>query len=614
MPNAIADTPEIGSLDIAGLLARYRDDALSPVAVARAVLARIAAAGNDKVWISRVADADLLARAQALAALPPAERAVLPLFGVPFAVKDNIDAAGLPTTAGCPAYAYDPDRSATGVQRLLDAGAMLIGKTNLDQFATGLVGVRSPYGVARNPFDPAYIPGGSSSGSAVAVSSGLVSFALGTDTAGSGRVPAGFTNIVGLKPTKGLISTAGVVPACRSLDCVSIFALTVEDSLDVLAVMAAPDPADPYSRKAPPTPAAPRAPFRFGTPRPDQLRFFGNAEAERIHAEALDRLEACGGERVEIDFAPFAEAAALLYSGPWVAERAAAVGDFIAAHPDDTLPVTRKIILGGTAPTAIDAFRAAYRLEALRAQAAPVWERIDLMALPTSGTIYTIAELEADPVGANSNLGLYTNFVNLMDLCGIAVPAGFQANGLPAGITLLAPAFAEEAVGTVAAALHRAAALPLGASGAPLPPPRFSPYTTGGLLELFVVGGHLQGMALNRQLTDLGARLVEAASTAPLYRFHALPGDPARPGLVRVADGQTGGSILGEVWALTPEAFGRFVAAIPAPLGVGRVELADGRRVSGFLCEAAAVVDAPDITAFGGWRAYRAHLAANTGG
>ena len=596
----------VGSLDLASLSARIRAGSLSADTVARAVLGRIAAAGDDKVWILRLSDDAILARARALDALPAEQRAALPLFGIPFAVKDNIDVAGLPTTAGCPAFAYTPARSASCVQRLLDAGALLIGKTNLDQFATGLVGVRSPYGVARNPFDFSMIPGGSSSGSAVAVSAGLVSFALGTDTAGSGRVPAGFTNIVGLKPTRGLVSTAGVVPACRSLDCVSVFALTVEDSLDVLAVMAAPDASDPFSRAAPPTPPAPRAPFRFGVPRADQLRFFGNAEAERIYREALDRLEGLGGQRVEIDFAPFTAAADLLYSGAWVAERTSAVGDFIAAHPDDVLPVTRKIIMGGSALSAVDAFRASYRLEELRGQAAAVWTAIDVLALPTSGTAYSIAEVEADPVRTNSNLGATTNFVNLLDLCGIAVPAGFQADGLPAGATLLAPAFREAAVGGIAAALHRAGGMPLGATGVPQPAVRAAEYGRSGLLRLLVVGGHLAGMALNHELTNLGARLVEACTTAPAYRLHALPGTPPRPGMLRVTEG--GAAIAGEVWEMPPDAFGRFVAGIPAPLGIGSVELADGRRVSGFLCEPAALTDAPDISGYGGWRAWRAEV------
>ncbi len=597
---------DVGSLDLAALAAGYRDGSLTPTATARAVLARIAAAGEDHVWIERVAAADLLARAAALEALPAGARAALPLFGIPFAVKDNIDAAGLPTTAACPDFAYRPADSATAVQRLLDAGALLVGKTNLDQFATGLVGVRSPYGIARNAFDPLCVPGGSSSGSAVAVAAGLVSFPLGTDTAGSGRVPAAFNNIVGLKPTKGLVSTAGVVPACRSLDCVSVFALTVEDAMDVLAVMAAPDPRDAYSRAAPPAPAALQAPFRFGVPQVGQLRFFGNAEAERLYHAALDRLRGLGGVAVAIDYAPFAEAAALLYSGPWVAERTAAVGDFLAAHPESGLAVTSTIIEGGRTRSAVDAYRAMYRLEELRRDTAPVWDAIDLLAVPTTGTIYTIEEVMADPVALNSNLGTYTNFTNLLDLCGIAVPAGFQADGRPAGITLLAPAFRETAVAAVAAAAHRAAGVPLGATGVPLPPARPVSYGAERLVPLLVVGAHLSGQPLNRHLTAAGGRLMETVLTAPRYRLHALPGEPARPGMLRVAEG--GGAVAGEVWALTPEAFGRIVAGIPRPLSVGTVELADGRTVKGFLCEAADVADAPDISHFGGWLAYRASL------
>uniref|UniRef100_UPI0019552B4C allophanate hydrolase n=1 Tax=Methylobacterium sp. B34 TaxID=95563 RepID=UPI0019552B4C len=477
------------------------------------------------------------------------------------------------------------------MQRLLDAGAILVGKANLDQFATGLVGVRSPYGVARNPIDPLCVPGGSSSGSAVAVASGLVGFALGTDTAGSGRVPAAFTNIVGLKPTKGLVSTAGVVPACRSLDCVSVFALTVEDAMDVLAVMAAPDPLDAYSRAAPPVPAALRAPFRFGVPQADQLRFFGNVEAERLYREALDRLTGLGGVAVPVDFAPFAETAALLYSGPWVAERTAAVGEFLADYTDAGLAVTRGIIEGGHKHDAVDCFRAMYRLEALRRDTAAVWDAIDLLAVPTTGTIYTVAEVMADPVALNTNLGTYTNFTNLLDLCGIAIPSGFQADGRPAGLTLLAPAFREAAVATVAAAAHRAAGVAMGATGLPLPPARPPSHGGAGLLPLLVVGAHLSGQPLNRQLTDLGGRLAGTVTTAPHYRLHALPGEPARPGMLRVAAG--GRAIAGELWELTPEAFGRFVAGLPRPLCIGSVELADGRKVSGFLCEAADVADAP---------------------
>ena len=591
------------SLDIATLSAAYSSGALLPSQVVEVVLDRLTQAGEDFVWIVRLSDEALQARARELESLPPKERAGLPLFGIPFAVKDNIDVAGLPTSAACPDFSYDAAQHASVVSRLVEAGAILVGKTNLDQFATGLVGVRSPYGVARNPFDAAYIPGGSSSGSAVAVSTGLVSFALGTDTAGSGRVPAGFTNIVGLKPTKGLISTKGVVPACRSLDCVSIFALTVEDSLEVLRVAAAPDAADPYSRSAAPAATAPARGRRFGIPAADQLRFFGDDAAQTLFEAAARRLEALGWTRCVVDYRPFSDAADLLYSGPWVAERTAAVGDFIAAHPGSALPVTRQIIMGGVQRSATEAFQAAYRLEALRKLADLQWQGMDVLLLPTSGTIYRIEEVAADPIATNTNLGAYTNFVNLLDLCGIAIPAGFRPNGLPFGVTLLAPAFAEVMVSEVAAALHRRAGLAMGATGLPLPLSRPTDYGRDGLIPLLVVGGHLAGQPLNGQLTSLGARLVEACRTAPVYRLYALPGLPPRPGMLRVAEG--GVSVQGEIWELPPADFGRFVAAIPAPLGIGQVELADGRQVTGFLCEAAALDGAKDISSFGGWRAWR---------
>lgn len=604
MDQIVANPDALGSLDLTGLAERYRQGVLQPSALAHGLLARIAAAGDDHVWISRVVDDALLAAATALDKLPPADRAALPLYGIPFAVKDNIDVAGLPTTAGCPGFAYQPTESAPAVARLIAAGALLIGKTNLDQFATGLVGVRSPYGIARNPFDPRYVPGGSSSGSAVAVASGLVSFALGTDTAGSGRVPAGFNNIVGLKPTRGLISTTGLVPACRSLDCISIFGLTVEDTLDVLAVAAAADEADAFSRAAPATAPAPAAPIRFGMPAADQLEFFGNDEAARLYHAAADRLCQMGGVAVEIDFEPFAAAAQLLYGGPWVAERTAAVGDFIAGGGEGVLPVIRRIIAPGAGVSAVDAFRGTYRLEGLRRHARATFERIDVLLLPTSGTIYTLDEVAADPIGANANLGRYTNFANLFDLCGIAVPAGFQANGLPTGVTLIAPAFREAMVAQVAARLHRSAEVPAGATGLPLPPPRPIAYGTDGLAQILVIGAHLGGMALNRELTDAGAALVETCRTAPTYRLFALPGTPARPGMIRVLSG--GGAIEGERWRMTDDAFGRFVRAVPPPLSIGSIALADGRMVQGFLCEAAATEGALDITSYGGWRAWRA--------
>ena len=475
-------SPETGSLDFSTLRARYAGGSLTPVEVARAALARIAR-GDEKAWISRVPEEDVLRRAgelEALAARQGMERALaeLPLFGLPFAVKDNIDVAGLPTTAACPAFAYAPSKSAPAAGRILEAGAVLLGKTNLDQFATGLVGVRSPHGAPRNPFDARYIPGGSSSGSAVAVSAGLASFALGTDTAGSGRVPAGFTNIVGLKPTRGLVSASGVVPACRSLDCVSVFALTAPDALGVLRVMAAEDPEDPYSRPAPggwPFPAEPLDGLRVGVPRANELEFFGDGEAERLFSSGLARLAELGPRLAEADFRPFRETADLLYGGPWMAERLAAVGEFMDKNPEALHPVTRRLIEGGRRYTAADAFRAMYRLEALRKEAARGWEGMDLLAVPTSGTIYTIAQVEADPIDLNNNLGRYTNFVNLLDLAAIAMPNALDARGLPAGITLVAPAFREGLLCALGDAFHRATGLCLGAGGNPVPPASGNP-------------------------------------------------------------------------------------------------------------------------------------------
>jgi allophanate hydrolase len=436
--------------EIAAFAARY-DAGARVIDVVAETLARCS--DDDPVWITRVAGSDVMARARELDALEASQRAALPLFGVPFAVKDNIDVAGLPTTAACPAFAYIPERSATVVERLEGAGAILIGKTNLDQFATGLVGTRSPYGVPVNPFDARYIPGGSSSGSAVAVARGLVTFALGTDTAGSGRVPAGFNGIVGCKPTVGIISTAGVVPACRSIDCVSIFARGVADANAVLAVAAAADERDAFSRPRAAAPPAIGERFAFAVPQPDQRIFCGDAEAERSFTDALRRLEAAGGTPVEVDLTPCFEAAAMLYSDAFVAERTAAVGDFVAAHPHDVLDVTRTIIEGGNRYSAADAFRAMYRLRELKARATSIFARAPLLVVPTSPTIYTLEQIEAEPFALNATLGTYTNFVNFFDLCALAIPSGHYASGIPIGITLIAPAFADDVLTAFAARL-----------------------------------------------------------------------------------------------------------------------------------------------------------------
>jgi allophanate hydrolase len=596
------------SFDFTTLRRVYRDGRATLASIAREVADRIAARGDDGVWISPMPADVLQAAAEKLEARAQREGIEgMPLYGLPFAVKDNIDAAGLPTTCACPGFAHMPARSAPAVQRLLEAGALLVGKTNLDQFATGLVGVRSPYGVARNPFDAAFIPGGSSSGSAVAVATGLVAFALGTDTAGSGRVPAGFNNIVGLKPTRGLISATGVVPACRSLDCVSVFALTVPDAAAALDVARGFDPADGLSRTAPTgftTFGAMPAAFAFGVPRPNQREFFGNADGSDLFTAAIARLEALGGRAVEIDFGPFAETGNFVYRGPWVAERLRAVRDAIGDRRDLLHPVTQQIVGGAEGISAVDAFAAWHRLAALRQQTEAVWRTVDLLLVPTTGTIYRIAEIEADPIGPNATLGHYTNFVNLLDLAALAVPAGFRRDGLPFGVTLVAPAFHDPLLAAIGSALHQAAALPLGATGYPLPEPRAPdrlpsfPY-----VPLAVVGAHLSGEPLNPALAALGARLRRATRTVPDYRLYALA-DGKRPGLVRRPG--DGVAIEVEIWDLPAREVGAFLAGIAPPLGLGTVVIEDGSAVVGFLCEGYAIEGARDISEFGGWRAWRA--------
>jgi allophanate hydrolase len=578
-------------LGVHNLRAAYAAGTLTCRAVIDDVLKRIAAAGDDKVWISRVPDAALRKTADALDARRDAFDN-LPLYGIPFGVKDNIDVEGLPTTAACPGFAYSPKTSATVVRQLVEAGAIVIGKTNLDQFATGLVGVRSPYGVPRNPFNADYIPGGSSSGSAVAVSSGLVSFALGSDTAGSGRVPAGFNNIVGLKPTPGSLSNVGTVPACASLDCVSVFALSCVDASAIWDVLI-------QNAWWPPR----KESFRFGVPEP--LEFFGDQEYASLYGQTLERLKAMGGIAVEFDYAPFKEAAQLLYAGPWVAERTAAVGKFIEnAGPDAKVwPTTRDIVLGGRKYSAVDAFEGQYKLADLTERADKVRRELDFLVLPTAGTIYTKRDLEREPVLYNSNLGHYTNFVNFFGLCGLALPAGFRNDGMPFGVTLIGHAFDEGALLRFGALWQELTALPLGKTASVLPSADSLPPPVEHRVSVVVVGAHMSGLPLNKQLTDRGGRLERAARTAPHYRLFALPGGPPhRPGLVRTRDG--GASIELEVWSLPRGRLGSFVTEIPAPLGIGTVTLEDGSSVQGFLCESYATADAKDITTFGGWRAY----------
>jgi len=605
--------------DVVTLRAAYARREITARHTVEALLGRLAARGDDPTWIHREAPADLRARADELDTLAAASGAAdrLPLFGVPFAVKDNIDVAGRPTSAACRAFTYTAQTTATAVQRLLDAGAIYVGKTNLDQFATGLVGVRSQYGVPKNTFDPDYVPGGSSSGSAVAVAAGLVSFALGTDTAGSGRVPAAFNNIVGVKPTRGLISNFGLLPACQSLDCIALFTLDCADAAVVLDVIAGSDPRDPWSRCAPDSAGAvlPAA-FRFGVLPPAQREFFGDTRAAAAYERAIAQVARLGGTPVEIDYAPFAEAASLLYAGPWVAERYLAIRAFIEAHPEALHPVTREITESARRYSAIDTFEAQNRLQALRAQCAHVWQQpgaIDLLLLPTAPTIYRLSEVEAQPLELNTRLGRYTNFVNLLDLSALAVPAGLRDDGLPFGVTLMAPAFSDRMLLGFGARLQAALNEVAGACGFPVPegkalsaPQRVDETAgaCGDAIHLAVVGAHLSGMPLNHQLSDRGASLIATTTTAAEYWLHALPGTvPPKPGLVRVGAGE-GAAIAVEVWSMSAQAFGRFVAEVPSPLAIGTVRLADGSEVKGFVCEPVALAGAPDITGYGGWRAY----------
>ncbi len=601
------------SFDLASLRAAYA--AGTPVRAVIAEAMRRCATDANHAFIHRLTDTEIEPYVAHLDGVDPAS---LPLYGVPFAIKDNIDLAHIPTTAGCPEYAYTPGESAFLVQQLIAAGAVPLGKANLDQFATGLNGTRSPYGACKNAFNPDFVSGGSSSGSAVSVAKGWVSFSLGTDTAGSGRVPASFNNLIGLKPTIGLLSATGVVPACRSVDTVSIFALTAADAQSVLAVAAVPDPADAFSRAAKPFAVDFSAgPFRFGVPRPQDLNFFGNDAAVDLFAQSIERLHALGGTAVEIDLTPFLDAARLLYEGPWVAERYVAIQDFIEAQPEAVFPPVRTIIEGGKAKTAADAFAASYKLKALKRVCDAVWQDVDCLLTPTAGTIYRIADMQADPIRLNSNLGHYTNFMNLLDYAAVAVPAGFQASGdaqgLPWGVTLAAPAFKDVPLLRLADRFHRAqAALSLGATTATLADtpaigttelPKGS--NTAGTVKVAVCGAHLSGLPLNWQLTQRGGRLVSAVQSAPEYKFYALAGGPVqRPGMVRVNEG--GAAIDMEVWELPAEHFGSFVDGIPAPLGIGKVKLADGSWVSGFVCEAIGVEGGTDITQLGSWRAWLA--------
>ena len=590
-------------------LADWRAAYARPGATPRALLAPLLArrSAGDPAWILRCDEAFIDAQLDALAGRSPD---ALPLYGVPFAVKDNIDVAGLPTTAACPEFAYTPARSATVVRRLAAAGAVLVGKTNLDQFATGLVGTRSPYGEVPNTFLPAFVSGGSSSGSASVVARGLVAFALGTDTAGSGRIPAGFSNLVGLKPTPGRTPMVGVVPACRSVDVVSVFALTVADAAQVMALIDGADgePAFHPAVLRPPWLGRLGQPLRVGVPaRPGCDAALGYDAA---FDDAVAQLDAWGAQVLPVDMEPFDEVARLLYGGPWVAERYAVAGALIERLPQALDPTVRRVIEAARRHDAVNAFEARYALETLRLRCAPLWQTVDVLMVPTAPTCPTRAAVAAEPVLRNSELGRFTNFVNLLGLAALALPSGFAAGGLPFGVTFIAPGGSDAALAALGARWEAARALPLGCAlreATPADRALAALPAAAATMQIAVVGAHLEGMPLHGQLVDRGCRLLERTHTAQAYALFALPGTtPPKPGLVRLADGQPGQAIALEVYEMPLAEVGGFLALIAPPLGLGSLQLADGRWVKGFICEPAALQGAADISGFGGWRAYLA--------
>jgi len=566
---------------------------------------------RDNAWLYRATPTQLeeqITQLETLREQAGGSLATLPLYGVPFAVKDNIDVAGWPTTAACPAFEYIAQADATVVANLQAKGAIVIGKTNLDQFATGLVGTRSPHGAVKNTFNPNYVSGGSSSGSASVLARGLVAFSLGTDTAGSGRVPAGFNNIVGLKPTKGWLSNRGVVPACRLNDCVSIFALSVADAAYVATLAGGYDPEDAYSRANPHTaPAAMSSQPRFAVP--DSLEFFGDTESEKAFQLALDKLVSSGVSLVNIDFTPFKTLAEQLYYGAWVAERTVAVGKIFEDTPEVMDPVVRGIVASGLNYSATDAWKAEYLRAELSRKINQALEGFDALVVPTSPTLRTLDEMVQEPVLFNSQFGTYTNFTNLADLCALALPSSIRDDGLPSGITLIAPAWHDAALAAFGRQWQRSLSLTLGATDKTL---NADSAMTGPMavsadhVRVAVVGAHLTGMPLNFQLTTRNAVRVEQTRTASDYKLYALANtQPPKPGLVK---DEGGSSIIVELWDIPLARFGEFVAEIPAPLGIGTLQLADGRSVKGFICEPWAIDSATDVTSFGGWRSYVEHL------
>ncbi|MEW8348158.1 MAG: allophanate hydrolase [Candidatus Thiodiazotropha taylori] len=592
-------------MTISALRSAYLGGSLTPEQVMGTIRKRASEYEDHNIWIHLLSEAE---QALYLDRLQQLEIEQHPLWGIPFAIKDNIDLNEIPTTAACIEFAYTPTSSATVVERLIAAGAIPVGKTNLDQFATGLNGTRSPWGACRNAFEPDYISGGSSSGSAVSVALGLASFSLGTDTAGSGRVPACFNNLIGLKPSRGLLSTKGLVPACRSLDCITVFACDTDDANLVLSVAEAYDADDEYSRNNPFQNqqrhyGERQGPLKIGVIPDQQLNFFGDQAYQQAYYDTLRQLETDGIEFVEVDYQPFAEAARLLYEGPWVAERYLATQPLIDDNPQALYPVVREIIEPGKSLQASSLFEAQYRLSGLKAICDRQLAAVDCLLTPTAGTCFTIEQMLEEPILRNSQLGYYTNFMNLLDLASVAVPTQMTASGLPFGITLVGDAFTDRALLSIAKRIHRQFELKLGASQYELQSASQPAVGDHSEIDVVVCGAHLQGLPLNWQLTERGATLKAKTETAPIYRMYALPGGPpARPGLI--LDEAAGEAIEVEVWSMPQSQFGSFVAAIPSPLGIGKLQLADGSEASGFICEPYAISKAEEITGYGGWKAY----------
>ncbi len=592
------------SFDLESLQVAYNND-VQPAAIVEEVFRRITEANDPGIFIHLRDIESVLAEANLLLNDGIEEK---PLWGVPFVIKDNIDADGLPTTAACPDFSYIAEQDAYVVKCLREAGALLIGKTNLDQFATGLVGVRSPYAPPKNALDPQIIPGGSSSGSAVAVARGIVSFSLGTDTAGSGRVPAALNGIVGLKPTLGAISNTGVVPACRTLDTVSIFALTVSDAHAVFNVTASFDPTDAYGRDIPSVSLGNIPPhFKVGVPNSTTREFFGDDIQAASFETSLKELEAIGGEIIELDFTPLYEVAALLYEGAWVAERYSVVEELLKTKPQSLLSVFKEIVSAAENFSSADVFRGFYKLQDLTRNAVTLFENVDFLCVPSIPTFYSVEDLDKDPIGPNSQLGTYTNFVNLLDLCAIAVPVNLRSDGRPGSVTLIARATEDSQIGAIASGLQYRCHAPIGATSWELPKTNVTAAPAlEGEFVVAVVGAHMSGLPLNSELTKRGARFLKAGKTSPAYRLYSLPGGPPlRPGLIR---DPSGSSIEIELWSMPKSNFGSFMEGIPYPLGIGTLTLENNKQVNGFICESSGIKDAEEVTHFGGWRGYLASL------